>query len=86
MTRLSIELTPKQHQNIKALAAMQGKSLKEYAIDHLLPMTEDEKLAMAELKALLAPRIEEMERGEFSTQTVDEIFDEVMQEEESKEN
>jgi Antitoxin ParD len=48
-------------------------------------MTEDEKLAMAELKALLAPRIEEMERGEFSTQPVDEIFDEVMQEEESKE-
>jgi hypothetical protein len=83
MTRLSIELTPKPHQSIKALAAMQGKSLKEYAIDHLLPMTEDEKLAMQELKALLEPRIERAMRGEFSDKTPDEIFEEVMQEEES---
>ena len=31
MSRLTIEITEQQHQSIKALAAMQGKSIKEYA-------------------------------------------------------
>ena len=32
MSRLSIDLTPEQHQKIKAVAAMQGKSIKEYVL------------------------------------------------------
>jgi hypothetical protein len=51
----------------------------------ILPITEDEKLAMQELKTLLKSRIERAERGEFSDKTPDQIFDEVMQEEETKE-
>ena len=83
MTRLSIELTEQQHQSIKALAALQGKSLKEYAVERLLPMTPEEEKAMGELKALLAPRIERAMRGEVSASTVDEIFEKGMQEPES---
>ncbi len=83
MTRLSIELTEQQHQQIKATAALQGKSLKDYAVERLLPMTEDEKQAMAELKALLLPRIERAKRGEVSTQSFDEIIDEALREDDS---
>jgi len=83
VTRLSIELTEQQHQQIKATAALQGKSLKDYAVERLLPMTEDEKQAMAELKALLLPRIERAKRGEVSTQSFDEIIDEALREDDS---
>jgi hypothetical protein len=83
MTRLSIELTEQQHQSIKALAALQGKSLKDFAVERLLPMTPDEEQAMAELKALLAPRVERALRCEVSTKTVDKIFEEVLAEDES---
>ena len=82
MTRLSIELTEQQHQQIKASAALQGKSLKDYAVERLLPMTADEEKAMTELKAMLNGRIEGSLRGEVSTKTVEQIFEEVLQEEE----
>jgi uncharacterized protein (DUF1778 family) len=79
MTRLSIELTEQQHQRIKALAALQGKSIKDYAVERLLPMTASETLAMQELKAMLAPRIEQAMHGEVVEQSFHQIFEEVMQ-------
>jgi Antitoxin ParD len=81
MSRLSIELTEQEHQSIKARAALLGKSMKEYAVERLLPMTEDEEHAMQELKALLQPRVERAQRGEVSDQTIDTIFDEVIHKE-----
>jgi hypothetical protein len=45
-------------------------------------MTPDEEQAMAELKALLAPRIERALRDDVSTNTVDKIFEEVLAEDE----
>ena len=49
MSRLSIELTQEQHQRLKAMAALHGKSIKNYVLDRSLPdlpdresMTEDE--------------------------------------------
>ena len=53
MSRLTIEITDQQHQSIKALAAMQGKSIKEYAMQRLLPLTADEEKAMQELEEFL---------------------------------
>ena len=57
MSRLTIEVTEEQHQGIKALAALQGKTIKEYAIQRLFAFTPEEKQAMLELKALLDQRI-----------------------------
>ena len=78
MSRLTIEITEQQHQSIKALAAMQGKSIKEYAMERLLPLTADEEKAMQELEAFLKPRIEAAERGEFVNKSVMEIFEETL--------
>jgi Antitoxin ParD len=44
------------------------------------PMTDDEKNAMDALKRLLHDRIEGVARGELSTNTIESIFDEVLQE------
>jgi predicted methyltransferase MtxX (methanogen marker protein 4) len=78
MSRLTIDITEQQHQRIKALAALQGKSIKEYAIERLFASTPDEEQAMAELKTLLAPRIAGALRGDVSSKSVDEIVEDVI--------
>ncbi len=79
MSRLIIEVTEQQHQHIKALAALQGKSIKEYALERLFDLTPEEERAMRELKALLAPRIAGALRGEVSEKSFDEIVEEALQ-------
>lgn len=79
MARLTIEVTDEQHQHIKALAALQGKTIKDYALERLLEPTADEALALQELKALLMPRIEAGLAGTVSTKTLDEIVDSELQ-------
>ena len=76
--RLSIDITKEQHKALKATAAMQGKSIKDYVLERTLP---DEEAALKELENFLKPRVEAAMRGERSDQTLDEIFDEVIQEE-----
>lgn len=78
MSRLTIEITDQQHQSIKALAALQGKSIKEYAMQRLLPLSRDEEKAIQELEALLTPRIEAAERGEVISASVSTIFEETL--------
>ena len=54
--RLSIDITQEQHKVLKATAAMQGKSIKDYVLERTLP---DEEAALKELEAFLKPRVEE---------------------------
>ena len=73
--RLSIEITPEQHQNLKAAAALQGKSIKSYVLERTLP-NADEQAALQKLEAYLAPRVAAAKAGKISSKSVDEIFDE----------
>lgn len=81
--RLSIEVTQEQHQRLKAAAALQGKSIKDYVLERTLPDLE-EQAALQELEDFLKTRIEAAKKGQFSTESVDNIFDEVEQEENPK--
>ena len=81
--RLSIEVTQEQHKRLKAAAALQGKSIKDYVLERTLPDL-DEQAALQELEAFLKPRIEAAKNGRFSTESVDSIFDEVEQDEKRK--
>ncbi|SER63369.1 Antitoxin ParD [Nitrosomonas sp. Nm51] len=80
MSRLSIDLTPEQHQKIKAIAAMQGKSIKEYVLNQILPTSSDEEMALHELEALLDERAKSVDTGKISQKSVKEIFQEVYSE------
>ena len=80
MSRLSIELTPEQHQKIKAVAALQGKSIKEYVLAQILPASSDEDMALNELETLLDERIKSARAGNISKKSVEEIFQEVYSE------
>lgn len=76
MSRLTIDITDQQHQSLKALAALQGKTIKQYALERLFPGDEDAERAWEELKTLINTRVDEGLVGRLSTKTVGEILDE----------
>jgi hypothetical protein len=76
MSRLTIDITDQQHQSLKALAALQGKTIKQYAIERLFDAHSDGDQAWQELKALLGERIAEGLSGKVSTKSIEAIVDE----------
>jgi hypothetical protein len=78
MPRLSIDITPEEHQKLKAIAALKGESIKDFVLKRTLGdapaldnMSEDE--AVAALADFLKPRIEQAQLGEFSTKSMADI-------------
>ncbi|MEE4540344.1 MAG: antitoxin [Erythrobacter sp.] len=78
MPRLSIDITPEEHQKLKAIATLKGQSIKDYVLNRTLrdtppleDMTEDQ--ALNALAAFLEPRIEQARRGELSNKSINEI-------------
>lgn len=79
MSRLSIELTPEQHQQLKAIAALHGQTLKDYILERTLPdlprnESWSEEETLRRLEEFLKPRIAEAERGEVVASSVEQIF------------
>lgn len=76
MIRLTIDITDKQHQSLKASAALQDKTIEQYVIERLFPADTDEGAAWQELKTLLGQRISEGLAGGVLAKSVDAIVDE----------
>ena len=76
MSRLTIDITDQQHQSLKALAALQGKTIRQYALERLFPTNPREDQAWLELKTLLEQRIAEGLAGGVSAKDVAAIIDE----------
>ena len=58
MNRISIDVTTEKYNRIKAVAALAGKSLKEYMLEKTLPNeTSEEALALKELQNFLKPKV-----------------------------
>ena len=73
MSRLTIDITEQQHQALKASAALQGKTIKDYALERLFPAPGSEDQALEELRALLQQRLAEAQRGELSSKSITQI-------------
>ena len=78
MPRLSIDLSPREHQQLKAMAALKGQSIKDYVLSRALvdmpdPATMTDEEALQALKQLLAPRIAEADSGDIVTATAEDI-------------
>ncbi len=66
-------MTPEQHQRLKAMAALQGKSIKEFVLASTLgEQPHDPELA--ELEALLDRRVEKARAQGADTRSVKDIF------------
>ncbi|EAM4819204.1 antitoxin [Salmonella enterica subsp. enterica serovar Sandiego] len=75
MSRLTIDITDQQHQSLKALAALQGKTIKQYALERLFPGDADADQAWQELKKMLGNRINNGLEGKVSTKSIGDILD-----------
>lgn len=78
MSRLTIDITEQQHKSLKALAALQGKTIKQYTLERLFP-NEDEQAWQA-LKNLLETRINNGLAGLVSTKSMTDILDDELAE------
>lgn len=78
MPRLSIDITPEEHQKLKAIAALKGQSIKDFVLDCTLkemPAVDDmnETEAFEVLSHFLADRIDQAKQGQFSTKSFNDI-------------
>ncbi|GHH05116.1 hypothetical protein [Pseudodonghicola xiamenensis] len=78
MPRLSIDITPEEHQKLKAIAALRGQSIKDYVLNRTLgdaPPLEgkSEEAAFDALARFIEPRIEQARRREFSSKSISDI-------------
>ncbi|MEQ9346210.1 MAG: antitoxin [Thalassospira sp.] len=80
MSRLTIDITDQQHQSLKALAALQGKTIKQYALERLFPDDVNADKAWMELKTLLENRIHDGVAGKVSAKNISEILEEELNE------
>lgn len=80
MSRLTIDITEHQHKSLKALAALQGKTIKQYALERLFPDDTDADQAWQELKTMLEGRINAGLAGSLSAKSIGEILDEELTE------
>jgi hypothetical protein len=76
MSRISIDVTTEEHQKLKAIAALQGKSIKDYVIERTLgaEAEKSEEAALQELESFLDKRIQSARKGSISRRTVGAIF------------
>lgn len=78
MPRLSIDISSQEHQQLKAMAALKGQSIKDYVLSRALvdmpnPASMTDTEALQALKDLLTPRLAEAEAGQVVTATADDI-------------
>ncbi len=75
--RLSIEVTPEQHQLLKVAVALQGESIKDFVLKRTLPDLEEHE-ALKKLEAFLRPLLKSAKEGNISQDTIHEIFDSIL--------
>jgi Antitoxin ParD len=73
MSRLTIDITDQQHHSLKALAALHGKTIRQYALERLFPAQDGEDGAWQELKNLIVERVEQGLDGKLSSHSIDGI-------------
>ncbi len=76
MSRLTLDLSEQQHQSLEASAAMQGKTIKQYALERLFAGDASVDPAWRELKTLLDSRIHDGLAGKLSSKSVASILEE----------
>ena len=83
MKRITIEVTEQQQHRLKALAALQGKSIKDFVLASTIGEGE-EAAALEEHEELLEKRLADARAGGVSSRSVDEIFKAAYQENDSE--
>lgn len=76
MSRLTIDITDQQHQTLKAMAALQGKTIRQFTLERLFPADMSEEGAWRELKMLLEQRASAALAGRVSSKSIGNLVEE----------
>jgi len=79
VSRISIDVTDQEHQRLKAMAALQGKSIKDFVLARTIG-EEALDADVAQLEELLNKRLQNARAGGVSQRSVGDIFEQVKQE------
>ena len=74
MSRISIDVTDDEHKKLKAVAALRGKSIKDYVLERTLGTDGSDDAALRELEELLDGRIDDAKAGAISRRTAKAVF------------
>jgi Antitoxin ParD len=75
MSRLTIDISDQQHKSLKALSALEGKSIKQYALERLFPVNDELDEDWERFREFLNARIDQATAGNLSDRTFDEIVE-----------
>lgn len=79
MSRLIVDVSNEQHQIIKTLAATEGKSIKDFVLERILPHSDEgEAAAWDELKTILSERLRSATKNGTSSASVSDITEETL--------
>ena len=84
MSRLIIDVSGEQHQKIKVLAALQGKTIKNFVLGKIFPKDANEDQAWEELTEMLTDRIEDAENTPPSKKSFEQLTKEIIQKRKSQ--
>jgi hypothetical protein len=80
MSRISIDVTDDEHKKLKAVAALRGKSIKDYVLERTLGADVSDDASLRELEKLLDGRIHAAKAGAISRRTAASVFAKVARE------
>ncbi|MTE02086.1 antitoxin [Paracoccus sp. YIM 132242] len=80
MSRLTIDMTEQQHQSLKAMAALQGKTIKQYTLERLFPGDGTAEQAWQELQSLLKTRVHNGLAGKITSKGIGDLLAEELAE------
>ena len=75
MSRLTIDITEQQHQALKAMAALEGKTIKQFTLERL---SDAQQSDLNEIRTLLAERVAQAQRGEVIKGSISEIAEQAI--------
>ena len=74
MGRISIDITDDEHKKLKAVAALRGKSIKDYVLERTLGTDGSDDAVLRELEELLDGGIHTAQAGAISRRTATAVF------------
>ena len=74
MSRISIDVTDDEHNRLKAMAALRGKSIKDYVLERAFGTDKTDDSALRELEELLDVRILAAKAGAVRRRTAKAVF------------
>lgn len=78
MSRLTIDMTEQQHQALKAMAALEGKTIKQFTLECLFGTKKMDSTSLDDIRALLAERVAQAQRGDVSQSSISDIAEQTI--------